>query len=806
VRAFAELAQVSGAGVSVSSEINTQQICDLYKLMADALPELIWVERADTGEAVYFNRAFRAYFGDARDIRDLVRPASQRDDGDLIDEVLGAARAEGRRCEVRLRRGDGRELWHQLTFKPLVAAGHLVGWLGSALDIEQMVKDRRALEETTALLRLSQEAAGAGLFDVRFASREVILSPVSARLHGLAGDRPAVVDIGDWMRRIHPADRAPTLRAVRAAVARATTFDLEFRVCRADGVLRWIQAIGRPCADETGAARRITGLNLDISARKQAESALIAAKRDAEAARLSAERANAAKTEFLSAMSHELRTPLNAVIGFAGLLAGSDRLDDELQRYAELVRASGANLLGIVNDILDFASVEAGAVTLDPKPFAVQPLVDGCLAIVSASAAHKTLDIVALIDANIPTHLVGDEARLQQVLLNLLNNAVKFTPRGSVTVSLRHEGRTPWGERLHISVADTGIGIADGHQDRLFEHFYQVDSSIRRDVGGTGLGLAISKRLVERMGGEIGVRSVAGQGSTFWFRLTLPRGEIPAEAVAPPACPAPARQAKILLVEDIDINRELAGIMLKAAGHCVDMAENGFAAVRSVEAGAYDLVLMDIQMPGMDGLMATRLIRCLPGAGARVPIVAMTANVLPAQVTAFREAGLDDHLGKPFSSADLHAVLARWLPGIPPASEPELPAIEAPAWTIDRKSYEANLALLPPENMVRLLRHLGGRVTESLTMPPETPEARAHLRRDAHALASAAGLIGFARLSQACAALDGYGESRVAEEGRAGFEAALARARALAAAAAFETRRLLADLDASPRLVARAGR
>ncbi|MCJ2035451.1 ATP-binding protein [Methylobacterium sp. J-068] len=776
--------------------IGIQETRELCRLITDSLPELVWVESANTEKVIYANEAFYVYFGDDIAGRGGSLARCHRDDEELVQDALRVGRAGGNTCEARLRSGDGRDLWHQLTFKPLVTDGELVGRLVSALDIESMIRNRRELEEMSALLRLSQEAAGAGLFDVRFESQEMVLAPVSAGLHGLAGDRPAIIDIKDWMRRIHPADRAPTLRTVRAAVERASTFDVEFRVRLANGDLRWLQAIGRPCHDESGAPRNITGLNLDISARKEAETALVEAKREAEAARLSAERANAAKTEFLSAMSHELRTPLNAVIGFAGLLAGSERLDGDLQRYANLVRASGANLLGIVNDILDLASVEAGTITLDLKPFALQPLVDGCLTIVGASASDKRLDVVTLIDSSIPVHLVGDESRLQQVLLNLLNNAVKFTPRGSITLSLRHEGRTPWGERIHVSVADTGIGIPDDHQQRLFERFYQVDNSIRRDVGGTGLGLAISKRLVERMGGEIGVNSVAGHGSTFWFRLTLPRADAPAETAAHPACVAPARPAKILLVEDIDINRELAGVMLRAAGHTVDIAENGFAAVRAVEASAYDIVLMDIQMPGMDGLMATRLIRCLPGAGARVPIIAMTANVLPAQVTAFREAGLDDHLGKPFSRADLHAMVARWLPDAPPRPVPEPSPAAAPALTIDRESYEANLGLLPPQSVVRLLTHLGKLLTQSFLASPETRQMREDLRREAHALAAAAGLIGFSRLSTACAALDGYGERRIADEGRAGFDAALARIRTLCAAASFETRRLIADLEA----------
>ncbi|MEE7469216.1 hybrid sensor histidine kinase/response regulator [Methylobacterium oryzae] len=702
---------------------------DHYRALVDTLPQLVWMERADTGETIYVNQAFEAYCGPIPTTRAARTDRFHPDDADRIAGAYAKARVQGRSSEIQGRVADraGRFRWHQFVVRPLHMGSDLIGWLGSALDIDEIVNAREALVEKGELLRLAQEAAGAGLFDLDLASRDLILSPESARRLGFSGDRPAVVNVAEWMRRVVPADRAATLRAVRTAEAERRTFDVAFRVPDAGGGCRWIQAIGRPQRDRDGVAVRIVGLTLDITARKDGERALIEAKAAAEAARAEAERADAAKTEFLSAMSHEIRTPLNAVIGFAGLLAESGRLDGDLRRYAELAATAGANLRTVVDDILDFSSVEAGAINLDPEPVALRPLVDACLGIVEAPARAKGLDLVAQIDAAVPDRVVCDAGRLRQILLNLLNNAVKFTPQGRVTVDLCLDQAGPRGDTIRFSVTDTGIGIAPERQERLFRRFSQADSSIRREYGGTGLGLAISRRLVELMGGAMGLVSAAGRGSTFWFALTLPRA--PAAAAAVRSAPArPGRTGRILLVEDVEINRELACTVLRAAGHVVDVAADGIGAVRAVEAAPYDLVLMDVQMPRLDGMMATRLIRCLPGPAARVTVVAMSANVLPDQVQAFRAAGMDDHFGKPFEPQELCAAVARWLgdsAGAGPEAEP----------TLDRARYADNMALIAPDTLARLLGQFQTRAAEAFAAADPgsagTAAGRATLRAEA---------------------------------------------------------------------------
>jgi len=456
---------------------------------------------------------------------------------------------------------------------------------------------------------------------------------------------------------VDDAERAMT--DMREAMAGHRTMHSEFRVPLPDGTHRWVVGIGRTYYGEDGTPLRMIGLNLDATARKEAERALVHAKAEADAARFAAEQASAAKSEFLATMSHEVRTPLNAVIGYTGLLAESDRLDGDLRRHAELARSAGSALLHVVNDILDFSKIEAGQVDLAPSPFMVRSLADNCLSIVRGAAASKPIDIRLRIDGPLPECLVGDEGRLRQVLLNLLNNAVKFTPSGSVVLGIRHEATTSRGESVRITVTDSGIGIPRERQHRLFQRFSQVDGSVSRDYGGTGLGLAICKGLVEAMGGEIGVFSEPGRGSTFWIGLALPRGSVPRPVA--PASAVDGLRGRLLLVEDVDINRELATLILVAAGHEVSSVEDGRAAVEAVREGAYDLVLMDVQMPGMDGMTATRHIRAMDGPARDVPIVAMTANVLPAEVAAFREAGMDDHVGKPFDRDALYATIQRWL-------------------------------------------------------------------------------------------------------------------------------------------------
>ncbi len=376
------------------------------------------------------------------------------------------------------------------------------------------------------------------------------------------------------------------------------------------------------------------------------------AKRDAEAA---AE----AKGRFLANMSHELRTPLTAMIGYADLL-GRNPSRAAARAYTASLRSAGDALTALVNDILDLAKIEAGKLELSAEPFAVRELIAGSARILQPAADRAGLEV--RLDLEIPETLwaMGDAQRIRQILLNLLSNAVKFTAQGGVAVAARILGDEA-DRRLRVEVADTGVGIAPEGLARLFQRFSQGDASTTRQFGGTGLGLAISKQLVERMDGVIGATSELGRGSCFWFEIALP----PAEPALAAAADDDAAEAdtlaglKVLIAEDTQANRELLRSILTAFGVEMVFVGDGAQAVEAVQAQAFDLVLMDVQMPVMDGVEATRRIRALPGPAAGVPIIAMSANVLDDQVASYRRAGMDDHVPKPFLIADLWAAIAR---------------------------------------------------------------------------------------------------------------------------------------------------
>ena len=431
---------------------------------------------------------------------------------------------------------------------------------------------------------------------------------------------------------------------------------------------------------EPASRRQVAVLFQDTTARKTAEAALqhlnetlearvIARTAELAAAQSAAVHASKAKSDFLAAMSHEIRTPLNAVIGYTDLLLDDRTLQAESRERIVRIQHAGSALLTVVNDILDFSKVEAGQIELAPRAFRLDLFVDNAISIVRGLAQSKQIALDATIDVGTPNILLGDEDRLRQIVLNLLNNAVKFTPAGSVHLAVSCSLQPNRIAALHVRVSDTGIGIPEDKRSRLFKRFSQVDSSTARDFGGTGLGLAICKSLVELMGGTIGAEASPTGGSVFWFKVAVPYLETMETASATkPDDAAKARTASILVVEDVEVNQDIARAVLERAGHRVHIVGDGADAVAAVQQQPFDVVLMDIQMPGMDGLTATRLIRELAGPVHDIPVVAMTANVLPAQIIELRAAGMDDHVGKPFKRQELYATVDRWAAGRRPKS------------------------------------------------------------------------------------------------------------------------------------------
>ncbi len=535
----------------------------------------------------------------------------------------------------------------------------LVSVVFAVSGAQQTVAARRRYERALKDLReseLSYRLLADNVTDViALASAENERIYVSPSVDRVLGFGPGELLVTPNYRHLHQDDAGEVEAFIDGTTEATGPRTLEYRVFSKDGSVIWAETTFSRLNDGTG---RILSVSRDVTHRKTLEAEL----KDALAR---SEAAAAAKTDFLANMTHELRTPLTAILGFAGVLRRSKSLSELDAHHAGLIFDASQTLLGVVGDVLDFSKIEAGAFELDPEPFDPVATARSAAAIIAEQAAVKGLTLTSRIEEGAPA-LVGDAPRLRQVLLNFLSNAIKFTRKGSLELVLTHqlEGHELEAEkcRLRVEVRDSGIGIDEEQIGSLFKRFTQADASVSRQFGGTGLGLAISKQIIDAMGGQIGAASVVGEGSTFWFEVDLPLAkEWTASAEPDQSSAALDRPIRALVVEDNAVNRELITTLLSPFDIEIDTACDGAEAVEAVGCQRYDVILMDMQMPVMDGLTATRRIRSLSDPEvAATPIIAMTANVLPQHIARCREAGMDDHLGKPIDLSRLLEALDHW--------------------------------------------------------------------------------------------------------------------------------------------------
>ena len=523
-------------------------------------------------------------------------------------------------------------------------------------SLQERIKEAtKELEKEKIRFTLAIEGAQDSLWDWDIEANELFFSERYETMLGYdAGEIPQVID--SWFALLHPDDKEKASIIVQEYLDLngKSSYENTFRLQCKDGSSKWILARGKAQFDKDGKPLRFVGFNTDITERKEREKELILTKEKAI-------KASKSKSEFVANMSHEIRTPLNGVIGLTNLVLET-KLDDTQKEYLNRSISSANALLHIINDILDYSKIEAKKIELEHIPFKLNESLDQLNSLFSYQIIEKEIDFKSIIDSNVPNNLIGDPFRIIQILTNLMGNAIKFTNQGFIKILVSSQNIDDKNLNLKIAIKDSGIGISDEKKNRLFKEFSQVDTSNTREYGGTGLGLTISKKLAKLMNGEISVESKEGEGSTFSLEVTVAydknrKSDID-NAKVDNNKEKTMLNARILLVEDNYTNQLVASINLKKLGLEVEIADNGAIAVEKVKESKFDLILMDLQMPVMDGFEATRRIREFD---KTIPIIALSAAVMQEDIKLTKDVGMDAHLAKPIDIKMLQDTLIKYL-------------------------------------------------------------------------------------------------------------------------------------------------
>ncbi len=653
------------------------QATALFEHMADA----VYLLDPETSNIVWGNRASWESLGIARE--DVIQHSVLS----LQMDVTGAPQwseiaAVIRQSECftfvgRHRHARGHEVAVEVNTTRFFEGGREY-FLSVARDISRRLALEADLKTRENQLWFALNEASDGLWDWDVVRSQVFFSPQLKRMLGYGPDEMDP-SLDTWSRNIHPDDAERVWGILQEHLeGKRSRYEAEYRLRSRNGSYLWVHDRGRVCErDAAGQASRVVGMVQDITERKNAHGELQRHRNHLEelveartgallVAKEAAEAANRAKSSFLANMSHELRTPMSAIMGMTGL-ALARATDPVLRDQLRKADQASEHLLGLINDVLDVSKIEADRMTLEEADFRLAPLMDSLAQLAGHRADERGLKLHIDLPAalrNLP--FSGDALRLKQILLNLTDNAIKFTHQGQVSVTVRQVDEQPAGTRLRFEVTDSGIGIAPEARPRLFNAFEQADNSMTRRFGGTGLGLAISKRLVAMMNGEIGVDSRLGEGSTFWFTVRLGRsaGIAAVKPVAEGAALQTLRRehagARVLLAEDEPVNREVAHCLLADAGLSVVGVEDGLQALQQARAERFALILLDMQMPRLNGVDAARALRA-DSLNRDTPVLAMTANVFDEDRRTCEEAGMDGHLAKPVRPEQLYAAVLQCL-------------------------------------------------------------------------------------------------------------------------------------------------